>query len=109
MKNNKQKYPIDLFVMGFFMNFIKNFFLLIPAIVLIVIGIWVKWCLIIGCSLFVVDIVFSLIEQIKIRNAAITSDNPNFAPWQEAMLSPNWKDNIRNMTEDVIEETDSEN
>ncbi len=101
------KYPINLFFIGFFMNLIRNFYLLIPAIALLIVGIWINWCLILGVALLIANIVVSFIQQLQIRKATLKSDNPNFTPWQEAILSPDWKENIKNTIDSVIEETES--
>jgi len=76
MKDNK--YPVSLFVIGVLMNLTKNFFLFLPSIILLIVGIWVKWCLFVGVALLLLDVIISLIEQIQIRNATINSDNPSF-------------------------------
>ena len=63
MKDNKQpKYPAKLFWIGFFMNIVKNLFLFFPAIILLIIGIWIKGCLILGGVLLILDIIISLVE-----------------------------------------------
>ncbi|MCH5198017.1 MAG: hypothetical protein J1E34_03830 [Oscillospiraceae bacterium] len=108
-EKKKNKYPANLFRTGFFMNMIKNFYLLFPAIILLIVGIWVKWCLFLGLALLALDIIISLAEQLQIRNAALNSSNPNFKKWQDAILSPNWKDNIINLTESRIESSEEDN
>ena len=106
MKDNQyNKYPVSLFVIGVLMNLTKNFFLLLPSIILLIVGIWVKWCLFVGVALLLLDVIISLIEQIQIRNATINSDNPNFKEWQDAILSSNWKNNIMDLTESKIDDT----
>lgn len=96
MKNNqKKKYPLSLFIMGLFMNLIKNFLLFFSSIVLLVIGIWIKWCLFLGLILMFINIAISLSEQIQIRNTVLNSNNPNFTKYQEAILSSDWRDNVR--------------
>ena len=101
--NEKPKYPANLFWIGFFMNMAKRFWLFLPAIVLLIVGIWVKWCLIIGLALLLLDIIISLLEQIRIRNATLKSNNPNFTEWQDAILSPDWKDNVKDLVESQID------
>ena len=106
MKDNQDnKYPVSLFVIGVLMNLTKNFFLFLPSIVLLIVGIWVKWCLFVGVALLLLDVIISLIEQIQIRNATINSDNPNFKEWQDAILSSDWKNNIMDLTESKIDDT----
>ena len=106
MKDNQDnKYPVSLFVIGVLMNLTKNFFLFLPSIILLIVGIWVKWCLFVGVALLLLDVIISLIEQIQIRNATINSDNPNFKEWQDAILSSDWKNNIMDLTESKIDDT----
>ena len=106
MKDNQyNKYPVSLFVIGVLMNLTKNFFLFLPSIVLLIVGIWVKWCLFVGVALLLLDVIISLIEQIQIRNTTINSDNPNFKEWQDAILSSDWKNNIMDLTESKIDDT----
>ena len=103
MKDNK--YPVSLFVIGVLMNLTKNFFLFLPSIILLIVGIWVKWCLFVGVALLLLDVIISLIEQIQIRNATINSDNPSFKEQQDAILSSDWKNNIMDLTESKIDDT----
>ena len=103
MKDNK--YPVSLFVIGVLMNLTKNFFLFLPSIILLIVGIWVKWCLFVGVALLLLDVIISLIEQIQIRNATINCDNPSFKEQQDAILSSDWKNNIMDLTESKIDDT----
>lgn len=99
----KKKYPVSLFMIGFISNIIgRFFFLFFPAVILIIIGIWVKACLIIGLGLLGLDIVLSFGEQLILRNATLNSDNLNFTEFQDAILSKDWRNNIKNLVEDKI-------
>lgn len=102
-KNNDKKYPASLFVMGFIMNLTKNFIFFYPGLLLLFIGIWSDICLKIGVCLLLADVAVSLIEQIQIRNATLNSDNPEFEDFQNAMLSENWMENIKNIVESKTE------
>ena len=89
----KYKYPMSLFFVGLISDFFFHFFFLsIPAIILLIIGIWVKPCLYVASALLLLDIVLSLVERLRIRKAMISkSPNPDFNKFQEAMNSPDWK------------------
>ena len=89
-ENQANKYPVRLFVIGFLMNLTKKIFLIFTGIILLIIGIWVKWCFLVGVALLLLDVIISLIEQIRIRSVTINSDNPNFEEWQAAILSINF-------------------
>lgn len=105
MKSNlERKYPTNLFIIGFLMNITKNFLLFFPAIILLIVGIWSKWCLVSGLVLLGIDVIVSLVEQIQIRNVTLRSDDPNFEEWQDAILSSEWQKNIRDLTKSKIEE-----
>ena len=77
---NNRKYPTRLFIIGFITNILFHFFwLFIPCIILLIVGIFVKPCLYIGLALLLIDILLSLIEQFRIRQAFLEeSDNPDF-------------------------------
>ena len=103
-----KKYPVSLFVIGVLMNLTKNFFLFFPSIVLLIVGILVRWCFFVGIALLLLDVIISLIEQIQIRSATINSHNPNFKEWQDAILSSDWKNNVMDLTESRIDDTNDE-
>ena len=92
----KRQYNKTLFWMGFVMNLTKNVLLLLPGIVLCLIGLWVRPCLYIGAALLAIDVVFSLIEQLRIKKTVETSTNPNFEPWAEIMSKDNWSEALIN-------------
>lgn len=101
----KRKYPTSLFIFGFLTNMIFLYFwLFIPCIILLIIGIFVKPCLFIGLALLLIDIILSLIEQLRIRYTVLkNSDNPDFQAFQDALSKDkDWKDNIRELTNQKI-------
>ncbi len=103
-----KKYPISLFIGGFVLNaVVKFFYLFLPALILIVIGIWVKVCLFIGLALMVTDFIVSLIYQLLLRKSALESDDGEFSQFQDAMFSPDWKDNVKNAVEEKIQNYDN--
>lgn len=103
------KYPTDLFIIGFISNiFGRFFFLFFPAVILLIIGVWIKSCIIIGLVLLTLDIILSFVEQLRIRKATLSSDNPNFTEFQDLILSNDWKNNIINMVEDKINENEDD-
>ena len=94
---NNRKYPTSLFIIGFITNILFHFFwLFIPCIILLIVGIFVKPCLYIGLALLLIDILLSLIEQFRIRQAFLEeSDNPDFRAFQDALSKDgNWRDNL---------------
>ena len=71
-------------------NFLFHFFYLsVPGIILCIVGIWVKSCLWIGLAILGLDMILSIIEQLRIRKAAVTpNDNPEFNELMDAFCSP---------------------
>ena len=76
----ERKYPAKLFCFFVITNFLFRFFYLsIPGIILSIVGIWVKPCLWIGLAVFGLDLILSIIEQLRIRKVVMTpSDNLEF-------------------------------
>ena len=107
----KRKYPTSLFIIGFLTNILFHFFwLFIPCIILLIVGILVKPCLYIGLALLLIDILLSLIEQLRIRQAFLEeSDNPDFRAFQDALSKDgNWKDNIVELVNQKISDPQNE-
>lgn len=101
----ERKYPKSLFIIGFTTNVIFHFFwLFVPCIILLIVGIFVKPCSYIGLALFIIDMFLSFIEQMKIRKAfLVDSDNPGFHKFQEALSKEgSWIKNMKELTEEQI-------
>ena len=96
---NNRKYPTSLFIIGFITNILFHFFwLFIPCIILLIVGIFVKPCLYVGLALLLIDILLSLIEQFRIRQA-----------FQDALSKDgNWRDNIGEILNQKISDPQNE-
>jgi hypothetical protein len=108
---NNRKYPTSLFVIGFITNILFHYFwLFLPCVVLLIIGIFVKPCLYIGLVILLIDIVLSFIEQIRIRQTVLKeSDNPDFRAFQDALSKDgDWKDNIGELLNQKISDPQNE-
>ena len=108
---NNRKYPTSLFVIGFITNILFHYFwLFLPCVVLLIIGIFVKPCLYIGLVILLIDIVLSFIEQIRIRQTVLEeSDNPDFRAFQDALSKDgDWKDNIGELLNQKISDPQNE-
>lgn len=104
---NERKYPLSLFIFGFITNVLFHFFWLsVPSIILLIIGIFIKPCLYIGLALLMLDMILSLIEQLNIRQAALQeSDNPDFCAFQDALSKDgNWRENVMGFVDEKIKE-----
>ena len=107
----ERRYPFSLFLIGFITNILFHFFwLFIPSIILLIVGIWVDWCLYVGLALLGIDIIASFVEQMKIRQAMLSdSDNEQFRQFQDAVSRDgNVFENIRSFVENTAEEVDDE-
>ena len=76
---NKRKYPAKMFLIGLIGNFLFHYiYLFLPGVILSIIGIWSKVCLCIGLAMRILDLIFSISDQIQIRKACLSaSDNPD--------------------------------
>ena len=102
---NSRRYPTDLFVIGFITNILFRFFwLFVPGVILLIVGIFVKQCLYIGALVLILDVIVSLLEQIRIRRTFLKeSDNPGFRAFQEALSADgDWSENIRDLVNQKI-------
>ena len=108
---NNRKYPAGLFVIGFITNILFRFsWLFVPSVILLIIGIWVKPCLYVGLTVLFLDVILSLIEQIKLRQAFFEeSDNPDFQEFQDALSKEgDWKENIREFVNQQMSDSQNE-
>ena len=115
---NNRKYPIGLFIFGFISNILFHFFwLFVPAVILLIVGIFIKPCLYVGLAVLLTDVILSFVEQMKIRQAFLAeSSNPDFRAFQDALSKEgNWMDNIGELLNQRISDpknkidSDSEN
>ena len=86
----EKQYPAKMFWFFVLTEFLFHFFYLsLPGIILCIVGIWVKPCLWAGLAILLLDLVLSMIEQMRIRKAAVTpSDNPEFNELMDAFCGP---------------------
>ena len=100
----ERKYPAKMFWLFVLTNFLFHFFYLsIPGIILCIVGIWVNSCLWIGLSVLGLDVILSVIEQLRIRKAAVTpSDNPEFNELMDAFCGPDGLDAVRKIVDAKI-------
>ena len=104
-----KKYPTGLFVIGFLTNVLfRYFWLFVPAAALLIVGCFYPVCLYIGAAILLLDIVLSLVMQLKIRKAVLAeSDNPDFKEFQQALSEEgDWKENVEELVSQKI--TDAE-
>lgn len=99
-----RKYTLKQFLLGLVLNFaVFNFYLFIPGIILCLIGISEKICLCIGLALLIVDLIFSVISQLRIRKAILSdSDNPEFNELMDAYCDPDDSNSFKEKIDNKI-------
>lgn len=107
---NKRRYPIGLFITGFFITaFLRLSLLMIPGLLLIAAGAFWHPLLFFGVLLVGFDIFLALATQLKLRRITLTeSDDPEFKAFQDAILSGNWRENIKRLTEEKADQDNEE-
>ena len=105
----KRHYPMSLFVMGVITNLLFRFFwLFVPAVILLIAGIFFKPCLYIGLALLIIDLIVSLIEQLMIRSTLLKeSDNEDFREFQNVFEKEgSWVKNVAEYVEEKAVKVD---
>ena len=101
----ERKYPTKMFFLFTLTNFVFHYFyLFVPGTILCIVGIWVKTCLWIGLVILGLDLILSIIEQLRIRKAAVSpSNNPEFNELMDAFCSPGGLGAVREIVEGKIQ------
>ena len=86
----KRGYPAKMFWIFVLTNLLFRFFYLsIPGIILCIVGIWIKLCFYIGLVILGLDLILSIVEQLRLRSAAVShGENPEFNELMDAFCSP---------------------
>ncbi|MCV2232848.1 hypothetical protein [Paracholeplasma manati] len=103
---NKRRYPKILFIIGFIANIIFHFFwLFMPSMIFLIIGIFSRPFTYLGLGLFGLDFVLSFIEQYRIRRSFLeTSDHPDFQAFQQALSNEgNWLKNLHDLMNQSVQ------
>ena len=95
-----KKYNSQLFWLGTLINIVKKTPLILIAAVLGIIGIWERPCLYFALGVMLIVLVWSFVQQLEIKHTVEHSDNPNFAPYKDAMMSDDWREEIKKLVED---------
>ncbi len=98
-----KKYNKQLFWSGFVLNIVRKFMLVLAAVVSGIVGIWIKPCFYFGLGVIFVVLIWSFVQQLLIKHTVEHSDNPNFTPFANAMMSDNLKDEIEKLVENKVE------
>lgn len=86
----KNKYPAGLFWLGFLMYIVSDVLLFSVSVIMLVTGIWYEWALYVGIVLSCINVIYSFIQQIRLRNALNKSGDTDREKWKSAILSRRW-------------------
>ena len=103
------KYPWDLFLFGVFTNMLFHFFwLFIPGVICLIIGIFSTTALRIGVGILSVDFILAVTDQVRIMQTLMTeTDNPDFEEFREAVLSgDDWHNNVHEWVDKRTQKTE---
>lgn len=98
----KNKYPAKLFWMGVLINILRQFVLVIAALVLMVIGIWHPVCSLISLGILVLVFIVAIVGQLRYRHTLLHSNDPEMESFRQTVLDENWQGNIMTMLGNVI-------
>ncbi|MBQ8393280.1 MAG: hypothetical protein IJX51_05850 [Clostridia bacterium] len=109
MNDKEPRYPWSLFFAGLMINILSHIYLFVPGAAFLVVGLFLgkDFLKAIGLALMLAVLLVCLIDQIRIRNGVINSDDPNFEEWRNAMMSPHWRENITGMLDKKIQDEDN--
>lgn len=108
MKDQRPQYPASLFWTGVALNILRSFLWLMVSTVLLIIGRTTPWCAAAGLALFFAVIAVAIIKQLSYRHTVLHSDTPEFDDWQAAMLSPDWEENVKDMVQRAMNDTEAD-
>ena len=102
-----RKYPTKMFWFFVLTNFLFHFFYLsVPGIILFIVGVWIKPCLRIGLIILGLDLILSIIEQLRIRKVAVTpSDHQEFNELMDAFCSPDGLEAVKKVLDEKTSST----
>ena len=105
----ERKYSMKWFWHFVIINFLFHFFyLFVAGIILCIVGIWARSCFWIGLAILLLDLILSVVEQMRIRKAAVTeSDNPEFNELMDAFCGDGGMQAVRDLLNQKIAESKS--
>ncbi len=90
--SQKPKFPPGLFFMGLFTTFVaRNLLFFAMGLVLMIVGIWNPWCFMAGLSLLIMDLLLSLIQQLRFRHRVMHSPDEKMRALRDAIQQKDWR------------------
>ena len=108
MKDPRPQYPASLFWTGVALNILRSILWLVIATILMLLGAktpWLGWA---GLSLLVLVVAVAIVKQLSYRHTVLHSKDSEFADWQAAMLSPDWEENVKDMVQRAMNDTEAD-
>ena len=108
MKDQRPQYPSSLFWTGVALSILRSLLWLVLATVLMLLGAktpWLGWA---GLAILVLVVAVALIKQLSYRHTVLHSKDSEFADWQAAMLSPDWEENVKDMVQRAMNDTEAD-
>ena len=99
--DHNRKFPRELFWIGIVLNFIARFYLWVPGLLLLLIGLIVRSrpFVVFGLLMLTINTVLSVSDQFMIkRTFEEPTDNPEFKPYQDAIMGGNWREDLERLT-----------
>ena len=108
MKDQRPQYPASLFWTGVALSILRSILWLVIATILMLLGAktpWLGWA---GLALLILVVAVALIKQFSYRHTVLHSKDSEFADWQAAMLSPDWEENVKDMVQRAMNDTEAD-
>lgn len=108
MKDQRPQYPASLFWTGVALSILRSFLWLIVSTVLLLVGRTTPWCGAVGLAILVLVVAVAIVKQLSYRHTVLHSKDSEFADWQAAMLSPDWEENVKDMVQRAMNDTEAD-
>ena len=108
MKDQRPQYPASLFWTGVALSILRSLLWLVLATVLMLLGAktpWLGWA---GLALLILVVAVAIVKQFSYRHTVLHSKDSEFADWQAAMLSPDWEENVKDMVQRAMNDTEAD-
>lgn len=108
MKDQRPQYPASLFWTGVALSILRSFLWLIVSTVLLLVGRTTPWCAAAGLAILALVVAVAIVKQLSYRHTVLHSKDSEFADWQAAMLSPDWEENVKDMVQRAMNDTEAD-
>ncbi len=106
MKDQRPQYPASLFWTGVALSILRSFLWLIVSTVLLLVGRTIPWCGAAGLAILALVVAVAIGKQLCYRYTLLHADSPEMEDWRAATLSPEWQENVKDMVERAMNDTE---